>query len=145
MNFNIRLSTAQTLALTAAMLAVAQVDGVQPAELKLIEEFYEGGREGDMPTFVTVLDSHQKAQTLLEALAFEPDFAGALVSMGLMVGYSDGKLSDAEQDVLRGLAYAYGFSVEQFDEELQQVRDSLLGSLAFLPDAESVAALAKEL
>ncbi|MCW5219929.1 tellurite resistance TerB family protein [Verminephrobacter aporrectodeae] len=145
MNLNIRLSPAQTTALTAAMLAVAHVDGVHPAEIQLIRQFYEGGREGDMPAFADVQDAHLRAVPLLQQLSFDPEFAEALVGLCLMVGYSDGSLTDPEKDTALGLARSYGVSTAQFDEQLQIVRDSLLCSLASLPDTASVAALAKEL
>lgn len=145
MNPNLQLTPPQVLALTAAMLAVSQVDGVHPAETKLIQQFYEGSREGGMPAFADVQDSHARAQEHLQQLPFDTEFADALVASCLMVAYADGDLTDKEEDTARGLAQAYGVSTAQFDSELQVVRDALLGSLASLPDAASVAALAKEL
>jgi Tellurite resistance protein TerB len=145
MNPNLQLSAPQVLALTAAMLAVSHVDGVHPAETQLIQQFYEGSREGDMPAFADVQGSHPSAQELLKQLTFDTEFAEALVASCLMVAYADGDLTDNELATARGFASAYGVSTEQFDGELQVVRDALLGSLASLPDAASVAALAKEL
>ncbi|MEO6277599.1 TerB family tellurite resistance protein [Roseateles sp.] len=145
MNPNLHLSAPQVHALTAAMLAVSHVDGVHPSETQLIQTFYEGSREGDMPAFADVQDSHARAEERLKQLPFDTEFADALVASCLMVGYADGDLTDNEMATARGLASAYGVSTEQFDRELQVVRDALLGSLASLPDAASVAALAKEL
>jgi Tellurite resistance protein TerB len=145
MNPNLRLSAPQVLALTAAMLAVSHVDGVHPSETQLIQQFYEGSREGDMPAFAEVQESYPQAQEHLKQLPFDSEFADALVASCLMVGYADGDLTDKEMATARGFATAYGVSTEQFDRELQVVRDALLGSLASLPDAASVAALAKEL
>lgn len=145
MNPNLQLSAPQVLALTAAMLAVSHVDGVHPSETQLIQQFYEGSREGGMPAFADVQQSHAGAQEQLKQIPFDAEFADALVASCLMVAYADGDLSDKERAAALGLAQAYGVSTEQFDQELQVVRDALLGSLASLPDAASVAALAKEL
>lgn len=145
MNPNLQLTAPQVLALTAAMLAVSHADGVHPSETQLIQQFYEGSREESMPTYAEVEGSHTQAVSLLEKLEFNLEFADALVASCLMVGYADGDLTGNEQDTARGLARAYGISTENFDRELQVVRDTLLGSLASLPDAQSVAALAKEL
>jgi uncharacterized tellurite resistance protein B-like protein len=145
MNPNLQLSGPQVLALTAAMLTVSHADGVHPAETQLIQQFYEGSREGDMPAFGDVQGTHSQASSLLKALPFEVEFGNALVASCLMVGYADGDLTENEKLISRGLAHDYGVSAEQFDRELQVVRDALLASLASLPDAASVAALAKEL
>lgn len=145
MNPNLQLSAPQVLALTAAMLAVSHVDGVHPSETQLIQQFYEGSREGDMPAFADVQGSYPSALEQLKLIPFDMAFAEALVASCLMVAYADGDLTDNEMATARGFASAYGVSTEQFDGELQAVRDALLGSLASLPDAASVAALAKEL
>lgn len=144
MNMNLELSAAQTLALTACMLAVSNVDGVHPAETALVQQFYEGSRAAGMPAFDELQHSHTKALEMLQGVPANPDFSDMLVSLCLMTGYADGSLSDAERTTVLGFSQSVGVSASRFDELLQQVRDSLLGSLASLPDAESVAALAKE-
>jgi hypothetical protein len=145
MNMNLELTADQTRALTACMLAVSNVDGVHPAETALIQQFYEGSRGAGMPAFADLQQSYANAMSMLQQLPANDDFNDALVSMCLMTGYADGTLSDGERDTVLGFARSVGVGAPRFDELLQQVRDSLLGSLASLPDAESVAALAKEL
>jgi hypothetical protein len=145
MNLEIDLTPAQTLALTACMLHISHVDGVQPAETALIKLFYEGGREPGMPEFADVQASHVAAMSLLQQLPANAEFNDSLVSFCLMTGYADGTLSEAERDAVLGFARSVGVTREAFDALLQEVRDSLLGSLAHLPDAQSVATLAKEL
>lgn len=145
MNPNLKLSAPQVLALTAAMLAVSHADGVHPAETELIQQFYEGSRDDTMPSFEDVQATHTQGVALLKGLPYDPEFADALVASCVMVGYADADLTENEKDVSRELAHAYGVSTEHFDKELQVVRDTLLGSLSSLPDAGSVAALAKEL
>ena len=44
------LTPAQVTQLTKAMLSVAMVDGIHPAEAALIGQFYESSRSADMPT-----------------------------------------------------------------------------------------------
>jgi tellurite resistance protein len=145
MNLDIDLTPAQTLALTACMLHIAHVDGVQPSETALIRQFYESGREAGMPGFEEVEASQATAMSRLQQLPPSTEFNQALVTMCLMTGYADGALSDAERDTALGFGRSVGVSREAFDALLQEVRDSLLGSLAHLPDAQSVATLAREL
>ena len=49
------LSTTQVIQLTQAMLSVALVDGMPPAEAALIGQFYESSRSVDMPTTSAML------------------------------------------------------------------------------------------
>ena len=56
------LSPAQVTQLTQAMLSVALVDGIHPAEAALIGQFYESSRSADMPTTASVL-ARPDAQT----------------------------------------------------------------------------------
>lgn len=145
MNFNRDFTAAQIEALTACMLSTSNVDGVHPAETELIKQFYEASRDAGMPSFADVGQLHVKAMSLLQRIPADPGFNVTLVSMCLMTGYADGTLSEAERAHVQGFARSVGVSGEDFDGILQTVRDSLLGSLAHLPDAESVATLAKEL
>lgn len=135
----------QLLALAESMLSTAQVDDVHPQEVALIRRFYDEQRSADMPTFDAMLAAAGKDPTRLAALAGDADFAEQLVLMCLMTGYADGKLSEAERSHVQGLAKQLGVSDEVQAQLLLQVKDSLLASLAHLPDAQSVAALAKKL
>ena len=135
---------AQVIALVECMLSTARVDGVHPQEVALIAKFYEEQRRPDMPAFDDLVAAGTDAG-LLSTVGRDAEFAEQLVLMCLMTGYADGHLSDAERKHVLGLAQQAGVATERVDELLLQVKDSLIASLAHLPDAESVAALAKTL
>ncbi len=139
------LSRPQLIALVECMLATAQIDGVHAREVALIRAFYDEQRQPDMPAFDAVKASAANRQAQLSALRGDTEFAEQLVLMCLMTGYADGRLSDAERTHVAGLAQQLGVPSERQSELLLQVKDSLIGSLAHLPDPESVAALAKTL
>lgn len=136
----------QVTALTQAMLSVALVDGIHPAEAALIGQFYESARSADMPTTATVL-AHPDAHTFdPRALAGgTAEFADTVVLMCLMAAYADGQLSPAERSHVQTIATALGLDGDRFDALLAQVRDELVGALSHLPDAGSVAVVVREL
>lgn len=140
------LSPAQVTQLTQAMLSVALVDGIHPAEAALIGQFYESSRSADMPTTASVL-ARPDAQTFNAAAlaASTPEFADTVVLMCLMAAYADGHLTPAERSHVQTIATALKVGAERFDALLAQVRDELVGALSHLPDAGSVAAVVKEL
>ena len=142
---NDTLTPAQVTALVAAMLSVAHVDGVQPAEEALIRKFYTESAGAGMPAFDQVGHTHAQADQLLGEAGGGADFGEQLVLMCFMTGYADGHLSDGERQLVIELARKAGVAPARADELLQQVKDTLIGSLAHLPDAESVAALSKSL
>lgn len=139
------ITAAQVKALVASMLAVAHVDGVHPEELALIRSFYEESAGAGAPAFDTVAGSHAQAAELLAAAGGGADFAEQLVLMCLMAGYADGHLSEGERGLVDQLAHRAGVAPAKVEELLQQVKDTLIGALAHLPDAQSVADLAKTL
>lgn len=142
---NDTMTPAQVTALVAGMLAVAHVDGVQPAEEQLIRTFYEQSATPGMPQFDQVGHTHAQVNQLLAAAGGGAGFAEQLVLMCFMTAYADGHMSDGERALVLDLAKQAGVAQARADELLQQVKDSLIGSLAHLPDAESVAALSKTL
>ena len=135
----------QVIALVESMLSTARVDGVHPQEVALIAKFYEEQRKPDMPAFDAVMAAAGKDPGLLPKVGSDSEFAEQLVLMCLMTGYADGRLSDDERSHVLGLARQVGVSAQRVGELLIQVKDSLIASLAHLPDPESVAALAKTL
>lgn len=140
------LSPAQVIQLTKAMLSVATVDGIHPAEAALIGQFYETSRRADMPSTANLLASSELEQFEVAALAGSSDeFAETLILMCLMTAYADGHLSVAERDQVQAMASAAGLESSRFDALLAQVRDQLVGALSGLPDAGSVAVVVKEL
>jgi uncharacterized membrane protein YebE (DUF533 family) len=140
------LSPAQVTQLTLAMLSVALVDGIHPAEAALIGQFYESSRSADMPTTASVLARPDAETFTSTALAGStPEFADTVVLMCLMAAYADGSLSDAERTHVQAIATALDMDTTHFDTLLAQVRDELVGAISHLPDAGSVAAVVKEL
>lgn len=133
----------QVMALVQCMLATARADGMHPKEETLICRFYEEQRQAGMLPFKQVLAATSAAP--LTTLAGDSEFATQLLLMCWMTAYADGHLSDGERQLVLGFAQALGVSPALSDELLQQVKDSLIASLAHLPDAESVAALVKTL
>ena len=140
------LSPAQVILLTKAMLSVALIDGLAPAEAALIGQFYESSRNAGMPGTTELLARPDARQfDVAELAGCEPELADTVVLMCLMTGYADGRLSDAERAQVQAIASELNVSDERFDELLAQVRDELIGALSHLPDAGSVAAVVKEL
>ncbi len=134
------LTSAQLIALVQSMLSTARIDGLHPNEETLIRQFYGEQMLAGMPAFEALASG---ATAMLPS--GDAAFADQLVLMCLMAGYADGHLSDAERNHVAALAQQAGVGGDRLAELHQQVKDSLLGSLAHLPDAESVAALAKGL
>lgn len=132
------LSPAQVVLLTRAMLSVAKVDGIHPAEAALIGQFYDSSRSADMPPTTQVLAD--TAPLDLKPLAGSPaGFADTVVRMCLMTGHADGVFSAEERAQVQAIATALGVDAKRLDGHLAQVRDDLVGALSHLPDAGSVA------
>lgn len=140
------LSPAQVAQLTRAMLSVARVDTIQPAEAALIGQFYETSRSADMATTATFLASATAQAFDATELAGSPaPFADTVVLMCLMTAYADGTLSADELSHIQAIATTLGLDAARFDAHLAQVRDDLVAALSHLPDAGSVAAVVHEL
>ena len=140
------LSPLQVTQLTKAMLSVANIDGIQPAEAALIGQFYETSRTADMPTTAALMASPEARQFNAADLVGSPvEFADTAVLMCLMAAYADGQLSAAERTYVQSIASSLSVDAGRFDALLAQVRDELVGALSHLPDADSVAVVVKEL
>ena len=140
------LTPAQVVQLTKAMLSVAFVDGIAPAEAALIGQFYETSRNADMPTTATFLANPEAK--LFDAAAVagsRAEFADTVVLMCLMTAYADGHLSAKELSQVQDIATALGLDATRLEAHLAQVRDELVGALSHLPDAGSVATVVREL
>ena len=140
------LTPAQVIQLTRAMLSVARVDSVQPAEAALIGQFYETSRNMDMPTTATFLASSTAHEFATSELAGSTAaFADTVVLMCLMTAYADGNLSADELTHIQTIAKSLEMETARFDAHLARVRDDLVAALSHLPDAGSVAAVVREL
>mgnify|MGYP003383611309 CR=1 FL=1 len=140
------LSPAQVTQLTLAMLSVAKVDGIHPAEAALIGQFYESSRSADMPATTSVIAGSDTQQFNVADLAgSSPAFADTVVLMCLMAAYADGQLSTSERTHIQAIAIALEVDAQRFEAHVAQVRDELVGALSHLPDAASVATVVHEL
>lgn len=140
------LSPAQVTQLTKAMLSVALVDSIHPAEAALIGQFYESSRSADMPSTSSVMASPEAQPFDAAGLAGSPaEFADTVVLMCLMTAYADGHLSAAERSHVQAIANTLAVDALRFEAHLARVRDELVGALSHLPDAGSVAVLVREL
>jgi uncharacterized membrane protein YebE (DUF533 family) len=140
------LSPSQVTLLTQAMLSVAMVDGIAPAEAALIGQFYESSRSADMPTTASMIALAGKQPFDAAVLAGSAaSFADTVVLMCLMTAYADGQLSAAERERVQAIAKVLAMDDTRFEAHLAQVRDELVGAISNLPDAASVATVVREL
>ncbi len=143
---NVSLDTDQTIAATRLLLHIAHVDGAQTAEeVALIRSFYEGAGDGDgatWPDFATLqpVRAGEFSQTFAE-----PAQRDLVVAFCLMVAYADGTLSADELSAVAAVAAGIGMPPARVDELLALVKDHMLAQFARLPDAASVATVAREL
>lgn len=128
------------------MLKVAHADGVHAAEIDLIRSFYTSGLDGrDWPSFDKLLqeasgDLHVTAQAFSDERQRE-----TVIALCVMTGLADGTLSDAEQAAVRSIANDLNIAPNRLTEIIDLVKDNMLAQLSHLPDAGSVAKVAKEL
>lgn len=140
----LNMSTEQMQALVAAMLSVARIDGVHPAEEALIASFHQehaGSPASDLSALLPLVEGEQP----LASLGADRDFAETLVRMCVMTGYADGHLSEPEWAHTQLLAKRIQVTTERAQEIRTEVKDLLVAALSHLPDAESVANVAKTL
>lgn len=134
------------IAATKTMLKVAHTDGVHPAEVALIQGFYNACASGaGWPAF-DQLQHPSHGEFHVDAKAF----AGAqdremIVALCVMTGFADGAFSAAETAAVRSIADDLSIAPERFDAISNAVKDHMLAQLSHLPDAGSVAKVAKEL
>ena len=140
------LSSTQVIQLTKAMLSVASIDGIAPAEAAVLGQFSESARSADMPATAALMATTDTRQfDAFEWAGCSEALADTVVLMCLMTAYADGSLSAAELAYVRSIATQLNMDTAYFDALLAQVRDELIGALSHLPDAGSVAAVVKEL
>lgn len=141
------LAPAQLVAATRLLLHIAHVDGARSAEeVALIRQFYDASRtaSADFPTFETV-DAGQSAGKVSATDFPDAGHRDMIVALCVMVGYADGELSAAERAAVGQAAASLDLANERVEQILAQVKDYMLAQLSRLPDAASVAVVAKEL
>jgi len=143
---NVSLDSDQTVAATRLLLRIAQVDGARTAEeVALIRLFYDSGRAAgaacpDFDRLEPAGPGAEFARTFGEVAQRD-----LVVATCLMVAYADGALTAEELSAVRAVAEEIGTPAARVDELLALVKDYLLAQLARLPDAGSVAVVAREL
>jgi len=139
------LTNPQVLAMVSCMLAVARIDGIRPEEVAVIRAFYDGSAAPGLPPFAAIENAHCDLATLpgLSGGGVDMDFAEQVVLASFLAGYADGNLSDGERAQVAAIAAQLGLAAARTAELQTQVKDTLIGALAHLPDSASVAALAK--
>lgn len=138
------LSATQVIQLTQAVLSVALVDGIHPAEAALIGQFYERSRTDDMPTTAAML-SGSHAFDAKSMAGCSSEMADTMILMSHMTGYADGRLSANECALIKSIASELKVDTARFEVLLGQVRDEMIGALSHLPDSESVAKVVHDL
>lgn len=135
------------IAATKTMLKVAHTDGLHPAEAALIENFYSSAineSSTSAPSFASLSDNI--ADFMVEANNFENDAEREMVlALCVMTGFADGSYSQSEQETVRSIAARLQIADERLMHIVEAVKDHMLAQLSHLPDAASVARVAKEL
>ena len=122
-----------------AMLEVAMANGIHPAELALIREFWSTAQP-------TLGELRPEAATPFNASLFaDAPQRQTVLELSLACAFADGSYSDEEKPVIASIAQRLGFSAEALEECTANVRAAFLGGLSHLPDSQAVAALAKDL
>ena len=134
------------VAASKTMLKVAHADGVRAAEIDLIRSFYTSGIDsGERPSFDKLLqDASKDLHVTAQAFADERQ-RETVIALCIMTGLADGTLSDAEQAAVHSIASDLNIAPNRLAEIVDLVKDNMLAQLSHLPDAGSVAKVAKEL
>lgn len=143
------LSAAQVVAATRLVLHIARVDDAGTAEeVALLRQFYDAcraaGTGADFPAFDTIKDG--QGSDVISVRDFpDPGHRDMVIALCLMVAYADGELSASERAAVSKAANDLGLAADHVERILAQIKDFMLAHLSGLPDASSVAAVAKEL
>jgi tellurite resistance protein len=136
----------QMQALLACVVSTAQVDGIQPQEVDLIDRFCgENAYQAPLKDLLAKAGDIEHTKAKLVAVKDDAAFVEQVLLMSIMTAYADGHITDAELAHVNALGASVNISASKMAELRIQVRDTLLGSLSHLPDSESVAALAKSM
>ena len=129
----------QIQAACAAMLEVARADGIAPSETALIGEFWTSAGDS-LGKFDSAMNAPFRAGLFADTAQ-----KVMIVDLCLACAFADGRYSDNEKQVVSGITTQLGLTNEFLIGRVAEVRAQFLGSLAHLPDPQSVAALAKDL
>jgi uncharacterized tellurite resistance protein B-like protein len=142
----IPMSMNAVVAASRIMLKVAHADGVHPAEVALIRSFYTSSAEGGgWPDFDKLLQE-SSGGFKVDPQAFASDLEREMiVGLCVMTGFADGSFSATERAVVKAIAAELNIAPERYEEVVEFVKDHMLAQLSHLPDAASVARVAREL
>lgn len=138
------LTDSAIISATKIMLKVAATDGVHPAEIALIESFYNSGAIADGSSFASVAQASADFSVTHDSFSNDQEREMA-VALSVMTGYADGSYSEKEHAVVRDITVNLGITMSRLDEIIETIKDHMLAQLSHLPDAASVAVVAKEL
>ena len=134
------------IAACKTMLKVAHTDGVHSAEVELVRGFYNSSVDsGEWPSFDKLLqESSGNFHVDAQAFANEQE-REMIVALCVMTGFADGALSVAERAAVLTIAGDLNITPSRLADITEFVKDHMLAQLSHLPDAGSVAKVAKEL
>lgn len=140
------ISMKAVIAASKAMLNVAHADGIHSAEVELVRSFYSSSVEGsEWPSFDKLLQD-SIGDFHVDAHAFANDKEREMiVALCVMTGFADGTLSDAERAAVLTISGDLNITPSRLVNITEFVKDHMLAQLSHLPDAGSVAKVAKEL
>lgn len=131
---------------TRALLRVLHVDGPSPSALARVRAFYESGVETEGLPLFDDLDASCRTDIHLDAARFsEAAVREQILALCWLAAWSDGACSAGERAVITALAEDLDVAPDRSAALETLVKDSLLSGLAHLPDAPSLAAVAREL
>jgi hypothetical protein len=133
-------------AIVAAMLKVAQSDGLHEAELVLIREFYVSCQR-DIDGFASFQDLLAEGHDLASQLGILDSFELKQVCLKscALLAFADGSLSEGEKRALLEVATQLQLDPEAYQAILENVRDLLLRQLAPLTNLDELRAVAREM
>lgn len=138
------LSFEQVQCLTAAMYAVAKVDGVHDREMALIREFYDGCTMAGAPSLEDVVRvDFDLAQA--KSLFASPELASLMIKSLILLAFADGTYADAEDDLIKNYSSGLGLSAAQLEGLKSATKEHLLASLSHVQNIEALTDVAKAL
>jgi tellurite resistance protein len=134
----------QVKVLTHAMLAVARVDGVHDAEMRLIREFYEGcSRKGDPRIEDVARGTFDVASA--RPLFDTPELARLFVKNLILVALADGQFAAAEGELIRAYAAGLGLAPGDVDALHEATVEYLMSGLVHVRNLEALAEIRRSL
>jgi len=140
------LTPQQARVIAHGLHALAQIDGVHPAETMLVQEFYnaaqgEYGAAGDFSLLAATAFDIAHAGQVLGSL----ELKGVFLHSCVLLAYADGRYSTGEREQVAGFAQALGLDAEQLTAIEQGVADHLMQQIARIENLDALGEVAREL